>query len=376
VDHDLAPVLGLKSVPHKPVIRVRSLGYETAVVARHTSANVAGLQSAGVAACVTHFPGHGDTAVDSHLDLPTVTASRDTLLSRELVPFAAAVEAGALSVMTSHVLLPALDPAMPATLSPKVMSLLRAELGFDGLLISDAVDMRAASAGRGEPAAAVLALAAGCDLICLGADKDEAVHLAVLSAVVDAVRRGELSEQRLVEAAGRVLSASRRVRGWRRPPEPGDDGAAAGEVARRALRVAGDLPPLVAPVVLRLRTGSNVAVGEVPWGLPVDGAVLGGRPMLDVHSATPLDEVLVAVGGRPVVALVREPHRHPWVLELLRALAAVRPDVVVVEMGWPGDVELPGAAVIRTYGASRANGAALDALLAGPDRAVRPARPR
>ena len=285
-----------------------------------------------------HFPGHGDTAVDSHLDLPTVTASRETLLSRELVPFAAAVEAGALSVMTSHVLLPALDPAMPATLSPTVLSLLRVELGFDGLLVSDAVDMQGASAGRGEPAAAVLALAAGCDLICLGADKDEAFHLAVLRAVVDAVQGGELSEQRLVEAAGRVLSASRTVRGWRRPREPGDDGAAAGEVARRALRVAGDLPPLAAPVVLRLRTGSNVAVGEVPWGLPVDGAVLGGRPMVDVHRATSLDEVLLAVGSRPVVALVREPHRHPWVLELLRGLAAARPDLVVVEMGWPGDV--------------------------------------
>ncbi len=219
VDLDLAPVVDVNSNPHNPVIGVRSFGAEPALVARHTSAYVAGLQSAGVAACVKHFPGHGDTSVDSHLDLPTVTASRETLLSRELVPFAAAVEAGALSVMTSHVLLPALDPAMPATLSPTVLSLLRVELGFDGLLVSDAVDMQGASAGRGEAAAAVLALAAGCDLICLGADKDEAFHLAVLRAVVDAVQGGELSEQRLVEAAGRVLSASGRaaVRSTRRP---------------------------------------------------------------------------------------------------------------------------------------------------------------
>jgi beta-N-acetylhexosaminidase len=363
IDLDLAPVVDVNSNPGNPVIGVRSFGADPELVARHTAAYVAGLQSAGVGACVKHFPGHGDTSVDSHLGLPTVDAPLATLLGRELVPFAAAIQAGTLAVMTSHVLLPALDSDRPATLSPLVLDLLRGRLGFDGLLVSDAVDMAGASAGRGEPAAAVLALGAGCDLVCLGADKDEATHLDVIDAVVDAVEDGSLPEPRLVEAAGRVLAAGRAVRGWR-PTAAADDGAAA-EVARRALQVDGMLPALAGAVVLRLRTGTNIAVGEVPWGLPVDGAVLGGRAMLDVAADTRLGQVLDAVGDAPVVALVREPHRHPWALELLRMLARARPDVVVVEMGWPGRDALPGAAVVRTFGASRANGAALDGLLGG-----------
>ena len=204
VDLDLAPVVDVNSDPRNPVIGVRSFGADPALVARHTTAYVEGLQSAGVGACAKHFPGHGDTAVDSHLGLPTVDVGLDVLLARELVPFAAAVRAGTLAVMTSHVLLPALDADRPATLSPAVLGLLRGELGFDGLLVSDAVDMAGASAGRGEPAAAVLALAAGCDLVCLGADKDEAAHVAVLEAIADAVTDGSLPEARLAEAAGRV----------------------------------------------------------------------------------------------------------------------------------------------------------------------------
>jgi beta-N-acetylhexosaminidase len=106
-------------------------------------------------------------------------------------------------------------------------------------------------------------------------------------------------------------------------------------------------------------------VGDVPWGLPVDGAVLAGRPMVDVRETSTTADVLQQVGTAPVVALVREPHRYPWVLDLLHSVAAASPELVVVEMGWPGEADLPGAAVVRTYGASAANGVALDELLAG-----------
>jgi beta-N-acetylhexosaminidase len=364
VDLDLAPVVDVNSDPRNPVIGVRSFGADASLVARHTTAYVDGLQSAGVGACAKHFPGHGDTAVDSHLGLPTVDVGLDVLLARELVPFAAAVQAGTLAVMTSHVLLPAVDADRPATLSPAVLGLLRGELGFDGLLVSDAVDMAGASAGRGEPAAAVLALAAGCDLICLGADKNEAAHLGVLEAIVEAVKDGSLPEARLAEAAGRVVAAARTVRGWRGSDALAGDPSGI-EAARRAVQVDRDLPDLTGAVVLRLRTGSNVAVGDVPWGLPIDGAVLAGRAMVDVGETSTTADVLQAVGSAPVVALVREPHRHPWALDLLRSLAATRPDLVVVEMGWPGDAQLPGAAVVRTYGASAVSGLALDELLAG-----------
>src|SRR4051794_30913280 len=323
VDLDLAPVADANTDPANPVIGVRSFGADPVLVGRHTAAYVAGLQSAGVGACVKHFPGHGDTHVDSHLALPVVDASPDVLRSRELVPFRAAVAAGAVAVMTSHVLLPALDPDLPATLSRTVLAVLRDELGFDGLVVSDAVDMRGASAGRGEPAAAVLALAAGCDLVCLGADKDADLHGRVVAAVVAAVRDGTLPEQRLADAAERVRAATRRIRGLQDAATAvagADDGAAA-EVAARAVRVHGHLPALAGATVLRLRTGTSIAVGEVPWGLPVDGRVLAGRPVVDVLASTPSAGVLAAAADGPVVALVRQPHLHPWALALLGELA-------------------------------------------------------
>jgi beta-N-acetylhexosaminidase len=366
IDLDLAPVADANTDPANPVIGVRSFGADPALVARHTAAYVVGLQSAGVGACVKHFPGHGDTHVDSHLALPVVKASPDVLRARELVPFGAAVAAGSVAVMTSHVLLPALDPHLPATLSPTVLAVLRDELGFGGLVVSDAVDMRGASAGRGEPAAAVLALAAGCDLVCLGADKDADLHTRVVAAVVDAVRDGTLPEARLADAADRVLAASRTIRALQDHAGPDVDGEASAEVARRAVHVEGRLPAgLREATVLRFRTGSNIAVGDVPWGLPRDGLILGGRPVVDVLESTESAEALAAAGDGPVVALARAPHQHPWVTALLRDLAARCPQLVTVEMGWPGEVVLPGAAVVTTYGAGRVNGVALDRVLAG-----------
>jgi beta-N-acetylhexosaminidase len=365
VDLDLAPVVDINSNPANPVIGVRSFGADPALVARHTVAYVEGLQAAGVAACAKHFPGHGDTAVDSHLALPTVDVSPDLLRARELVPFAAAVSAGTIAVMTSHVLVPAVDAERPATLSAAVLSLLRHELGFGGLLVSDALDMQGASGGRGEPAAAVLALAAGCDLLCLGADKDDALVSAVVDAIVGAVRDGTLAEDRLAEAADRVLSAARVVQSWqdrRNAAVTADDGAA-GRAAARALRVTGSLPSVRGAVVLRFRTGSNIAVGSVPWGLPADGAVLAGGEQVDVDENARIDDLLSAANRRPVVALVREPQRHAWVAERLAQLAAARPDLVVAEMGWPGENTLPDVTTVRTYGASRACGLALDTLL-------------
>ena len=335
-------------------------------MARHTTAYVEGLQSAGVGACAKHFPGHGDTAVDSHLGLPTVDVGLDVLLARELVPFAAAVRAGTLAVMTSHVLLPALDADRPATLSPAVLGLLRGELGFDGLLVSDARRhgrrQCAAAASRRRrcwpwPPAATWSASAR--------TRTRPPTSPCWRRSPSAVTDGSLPEARLAEAADRVVAASRTVRGWHRSDGPaGDSRGHRGRPAGAAGRPCA-LPDLAGAVVLRLRTGSNVAVGDVPWGLPIDGAVLAGRAMVDVRETSTTADVLHQVGTAPVVALVREPHRYPWVLDLLHSVAAARPDLVVVEMGWPGEADLPGAAVVRTYGASAASGVALDELLAG-----------
>ncbi len=197
VNMNLAPVADVNTNPDNPVIGVRSFGADPELVSRHVAAFVEGTQRQGVAACAKHFPGHGDTAVDSHVGLPVVAGD----LEAALLPFRAAIAAGVQAVMTAHLVVPALDEA-PATLSPRILTrLLREELGFEGLVITDALEMRAISAGVGIEEGAVRALAAGADALCVGHDvHDDAVE-SILAAIVAAVGEGRLSRERL-EAGG------------------------------------------------------------------------------------------------------------------------------------------------------------------------------
>ncbi len=202
---NLAPCADINSDPRNPVIGTRSFGEDPALVARHTAAYVNGLASQGVAACLKHFPGHGDTVTDSHIALPHVSAPAEVLRTRELVPFAECLDAA--SIMTSHVVLEAFDDAQPATLSHAVLSdLLRDELGYHGVIISDALDMAGASAIHGIGGAAVLSLAAGADLLCLGPEPTASPSLITeaVDAVCNAVGDGRLEVERLAEAARRV----------------------------------------------------------------------------------------------------------------------------------------------------------------------------
>jgi beta-N-acetylhexosaminidase len=240
VDLDLGPVADVNSNPANPVIGTRSFGADPVLCAEQVAAWVTGLQEAGVAACVKHFPGHGDTGQDSHLALPVVTATRATLSSRELVPFAAAVRAGTAAVMTSHIVLTALDAGRTATMSPVVLGLLRDELAFDGVIVSDALDMHGASGVVGLPEAAVLALAAGVDLLCIGPDKDSGLVREVQASIVSAVEAGRLPLARLVEAARRVAGLPRVATGG--PSALDVPAQLAGALA--ATTVEGDLPDL------------------------------------------------------------------------------------------------------------------------------------
>lgn len=314
IDLDLGPVADVNSNPDNPVIGTRSFGAEPDLVARHVAAWVTGLQSAGVAACVKHFPGHGDTGQDSHLTLPVLSSSLDVVRGRELVPFAAAVAGGAASVMTSHIVVPAVDPALPATLSADVLALLRADLGYDGAIVSDALDMAGASATRGIPEAAVLALAAGCDLLCTGPDKPASLVREVQAAIVAAVGSGRLPLARLTDAAARVARI-RREAGVRGAAQP--DATALVAAARQACVVEGVLPDLAGAHVVSIETEANIAVGAGRWGLDPDLVVVPGDP---------LPPATLAVQ-------VRDAHRRP---EVATALAAHPGPLVVVEWGWPG----------------------------------------
>jgi beta-N-acetylhexosaminidase len=339
IDLDLGPVADVNSNPDNPVIGTRSFGAEPDLVARHVAAWVDGLQSGGVAACVKHFPGHGATAEDSHLALPVLDAPAELVRSRDVAPFAAAVAAGAASIMTSHIVVPSIDPDLPATLSRPVLALLRDELGYDGAIVSDALDMAGASAVRGIPEAAVLALAAGVDLLCVGPDKDAALVREIQSAVVAAVVAGRLVEERLVEAAGRVAalraSLGRVTRSACAPGGVAGAGGAMAAGARRALVVEGELPDLTGARVVSIGTPANIAVGEVPWGIAPDVVAAPGADLPD----------------GPLVVQVRDAHRRPEVTAMLARLAASSERAVVVEWGWPG----PHAGVTRicTRGSSR-----------------------
>ncbi|MEW9534310.1 glycoside hydrolase family 3 N-terminal domain-containing protein [Microbispora sp. NPDC049125] len=380
---DYAPVVDVNADPRNPVIGVRSFGSDPEVVSRQAVAWIAGLQGAGVAACAKHFPGHGDTVTDSHLALPTVPASREVLERRDLAPFRAAITAGVRAVMCGHLLVPALDD-VPATLSRAVLTgLLREELGFGGVAVTDAIEMRAVAALYEPSEIAVRALAAGADVICVGVSSPGGRSVYDLrDAIVQAVREGRLPEWRLAEAAERVLglAAWHAGQAGARAAVAGETGAGAVDDAGRALGLAAasaalratgapDRPVLeTAPLVVRLAARQSQAVGRArSFGLAGALAeILPGTAEAEVGEGEALPDL--SDPRRPVVIAVHDAVRHAWMRRLLDEAVRARPDAVVVETG------VPGAPVGRVHLATHGNAAvsaraAARWLTAGPGTA-------
>jgi beta-N-acetylhexosaminidase len=204
VNMNLAPVLDVNNNPLNPVIGVRSYGDDPHTVAKFAIEMIHGMQEYGVITCGKHFPGHGDSSVDSHLALPVIGHCRERLDEVELVPFRAAIAAGIDTIMTSHVVFPAVEPdRIPATISKRVLTgLLREELGFEGVITTDCMEMNAISETIGVGEGAVQALIAGADMVMISHRLDrqeEAIH-----AIAKALETGRLSLERLQEAAARV----------------------------------------------------------------------------------------------------------------------------------------------------------------------------
>ncbi|WP_416968676.1 glycoside hydrolase family 3 protein [Streptomyces sp. 4F14] len=369
---DWAPSADVNTDPDNPVIGVRSFGADPALVARHTAAYVTGLQSAGVAACAKHFPGHGDTSVDSHESLPRIDVPYEVLAARDLPPFRAAIAAGTRAIMTAHILTPALDPTRPATLSRRTLDLLRRDLAYDGLIITDGMEMRAIADTYGIERGTVLAIAAGADAICVGGGlSDDETVTRLRDALIAAVHTGDLPEERLAEAADRVRALAAWTRRGARGHSEAGGGVGAGvglEAARRAVRVAsrGGLPLSAAPYVAAFTPLANMAVGdETPWGLgPALADFLPGTATGTFTGPEAGREALAAAADRRIVAVVRDEHRHPWMGAALTTLLAARPDTVVVEMGVP-HAPPRGAAHIATYGAARVCGRAAAEVIVG-----------
>ncbi len=384
---DFAPAADVNSNPDNPVIGLRSFGADARLVARHTAAWIRGLQSAGVAACAKHFPGHGDTNVDSHLGVPLVSGSREELAEVELLPFRAAIEEGVAAIMTGHLVVTAYDEAYPATLSPKILGdLLRHELRFDGPVITDGIEMAAVADRYGIPGAAMRAIAAGADGICVGGEHhDEEIVEEIRRTIAGAVAEGVLPEQRLAEAAERM----RRLAAWpatarpaagtgERPAVALPEGVPIGlHVARRAIRITRHDPaalPLAAPPhVIEMTPQLSLASDRhTPWGVgePL-GRLLPGTTVARfaerdgrVPGTAELDAALADAAGRPLVIVARYADRHRWLAEAIDRLLAARPDAIVVEMGLPGRTDR-GAVHIATHGSARVCGQAAAEVLAG-----------
>jgi beta-N-acetylhexosaminidase len=210
VNVNYAPSCDVNINPHNPVIGIRSFGEDPTAVAKLSAAMIAGIQSQGVAASAKHFPGHGDTDGDSHHGLPSVPHTLERLQGVEFPPFQAAIAADVKLMMTAHLALPAIDghDAPPATLSHRILTIfLREELGFKGVIVTDAMDMKAIRQGDALGKDALRAVAAGADLLLLTSDPDDQLH--VYESLTTAVQSGDLDEESISASIERILSLKR-----------------------------------------------------------------------------------------------------------------------------------------------------------------------
>jgi len=371
---NFAPCVDVNSRADNPVIGVRSFSNDADRVARHGRAWVAGLQSTGVAATAKHFPGHGDTARDSHVSLPAVDRSLDGLRRRELVPFAAAIEAGCRVIMTAHIMVPLLDRNHPATMSSTVLhQLLRGELGFSGVTVSDALDMAGASGSLGMAGAAINALRSGCDLLCLGTENTDAQLAEIEHAVSSAVAEGTIAVNRVREGTERVRGLAEDLKAARQAAGPPPRFTPGFPKAEAELINTLDLQPGASDwrarasgryTVMRLEADANIAVGTTPWG---PFAAAAADPTASPVAAFAAQRAYVMSPERwalppfqpdqPVLVVGRDIHQHAFAREVVDRLRSQHVDVLVIDMGWPSADRR--YADVATFGASRLMGQVL-----------------
>lgn len=297
----LAPVVDVNNNPDNPVINVRAFGDSADRVSALATAFIRGAQGHGVLTTAKHFPGHGDTAVDSHLELPHLPHAWERLESLEIRPFQAAIDAGVDAVMTAHLQIPALDPQYPATLSPVTLTtLLRQRLGFAGLIVTDALIMGAITRTYGPYEAAVLAVEAGADVLLMPPDPEGCIH-----AVVEAVTTGRLSAERIAASVERLWRAKQRVgtaltvppescHAWEHIPPP-------------PLQIDTLLNPKPQRLAQDILIASNIAVGQVAAASPIapgDNLIL-------------VDDLLACPGLSPTAAALTLPARHHYQRKLV-----------------------------------------------------------
>ncbi len=320
----LGPVCDVNNNPANPVINVRAWGEDPATAGALAAAFVRGVQGEGVLGCAKHFPGHGDTSSDSHLTLPLLPHSRERLATIELPPFQQAIAAGVASVMTAHLMLPALDPERPATLSKPVLTgLLRQELGFGGLVVTDALVMEAITSRYGAGEAPVLALEAGADLVLMPADAEAAI-----AAIADAVHSGRLSRGQLEASAERRRQALERcgasamARPESEPPDPEAAAQPDQTLALELVRATLETTPSPAAAPTAGHPGINL--------IRVDSALAAGAVVLP--ATAPALARPEARGWRTVLLESRSPSPWSGTAEAPLALERLGPGPVLLQL--------------------------------------------
>jgi beta-N-acetylhexosaminidase len=337
VNLDFAPVLDLALEPCNTVIGTRSFGSDPHRVSEFGRAFAQGLQAGGVVPVGKHFPGHGATSTDSHVAQPVVTVDATTLRKRDLVPFANVIRAGIPAIMTAHVVVPALDPDSPATMSRAILyDLLREEMQFGGVVFSDCVEM--AALGEADAAVAPRALRAGVDCILISHRLDLAE--ASIEAIVASVESGALSSERLAEAAARMraLRASIPSNG------PYDADAEVGrEIARKAVTI------VRGGIALEARVPVTVISFEQGESASLSAALRkrGHKSEIMRVSVEPRDDelellamVLAGMPGRQIVIVMRRAHVHSGQAAAIRRLLQAVPSAILISAREPYDAAL------------------------------------
>ena len=384
-----APVCDLATNPRNLVVGIRSFGDDPAAVGRLAAATVRGLQSAGVAATVKHLPGHGDPAADSHLGLPVIERSADELRVRELVPFAAAIDAGARLAMTGHLAVPALTGRrdLPGTLAPEILrTLLRGDLGFGGVTVSDALDMGAVAGADAGGVDVARALGAGTDLLLCGPDPDAQARIE--AGLAEAATTGAIDPREATGSSGRIGDLGRWLAGFAQPSVDvvgsADHQALADELAQRSITLIRDrdgLLPMSArggarTLVIEPRPSDLTPADTTSWLPPggladaladrlpgVEGHLIGSR-IPDAEIARIRDR---AARADLVILGTVDALGSPSLRELADAVANVGRPLVAVALRapWDADAYPQIGTVLATFGIQGPTLRALAAALTG-----------
>ena len=343
IDLTFAPVLDLAISKDNPIVGVRSFGSNPELVSIEGAAAVRGLAKAGVSTAPKHFPGHGKTSADSHLDLPKIEASLQELMNDDLLPFVAAIEEGAPAIMIGHLLIPSVD-SKPASLSSVwIDDILRNKLNFHGVVVTDALDMGALGGLENIHRSSIDAIRAGANLLCLSGIADQSKILTNILHLAES----ELTDEDL----NKISRSKQMIRSLRRNPSAISyvEDLDTSRIAEGFEVIGNPRLESGSTAVLSLGAAPTIASGSISWGLEASLASRG-------HSITEFDT------AKNQIVQFRDAWRDEKVLDRLLMLRTNHPDAIFVDFGWPTSV-FTANNLIRTFGATRAHADAVAQFL-------------